>query len=276
MHRVSSRLWPLLLGLALVAAACSSQVIDNAGETGDAATEPVEQQTEEAEVPADVPNTEPVVTPGATTTGSVVIDGVTIEYATSVPVDFAIGDEAPLLLAFPPGGQDLGLTESLTAQTYGPEAQRLGWVVVSPAAPNSELFFNGSETLVPGFLDWVETWVTPEGGAPHVAGVSNGGISSFRYAALNPDRIQSLVGFPGFPRSDADRAALSELTDIPIRLFVGGEDTNWIGPAMETVEAFRAAGGDIEATVFEGEGHVMSSTQDGTIIFTQLESFRAF
>ena len=45
---------------------------------------------------------------------------------------------------------------------------------------------------------------------------------------------------------------------------------------METVEAFRAAGGDIEATVFEGEGHVMSSTQDGTIIFTQLESFRAF
>lgn len=60
-------------------------------------------------------------------------------------------------------------------------------MVVSPAAPGGELFFQGSERLVPGFLDWVETWVSPEGGAPHVAGISNGGISSFRYAAQNPE-----------------------------------------------------------------------------------------
>ena len=101
-------------------------------------------------------------------------------------------------------------------------------MVVSPAAPDGIRFFDGSEALLPGFLDWVETWVTPEGGAPHVIGPSNGGISSFRYAIANPDRAQSVVVFPGFPRGDADRAALGNIADIPVRLYAGETDTQWV------------------------------------------------
>jgi len=127
---------------------------------------------------------------------------------------------------------------------------------------------------MPGFLDWVETWMDPEGDAPHVAGISNGGISSFRYAALNPGRVLSVISFPGFPRSASDEAALADLTAIPIRMYVGETDTRWIPPAQEAVDAFTQAGGDIELTIFAGEGHVMNSTRDGTLIFEQLESFR--
>jgi pimeloyl-ACP methyl ester carboxylesterase len=221
-----------------------------------------------------IPTTPPAIEAGTVATGSVEIDGATIDYVTSVPDGFSIGDEAPLLLAFPPGGQDLDLTLSLVEGTYAPESRRLGWVVISPAAPAGELFFQGSESLVPGFLDWVETWVRPEGDSPHVAGVSNGGISTFRYAALNPSRLQSLIAFPGFPRSDEDQAALAQLVDVPIRLFVGGNDSGWIPPAQDAVARSTDLGGDAELTIFEGEGHVMDSTRDGTIIFELLESFR--
>ena len=222
----------------------------------------------------DVPTTPPVIEPGTTAVGAVEIDGVMIDYVTFVPDGFSIGDEAPLLLALPPGGQDLDLARGVMIGTYTPEATRLGWVVVSPAAPNGELFFQGSESLLPGFLDWVESWVAPEGGSPHVAGVSNGGISTFRYAAQNPDRVLSMITFPGFPRSDDDKAALDQLTDVPIRMFVGGIDTDWIPPAEETVATFTGLGGDIELTIFDREGHVMRSMSDGVLLFEQLESFR--
>ena len=248
----------------LVAAACGSDDLGTAqSEVGSDVSEPT-----------DTSDDPPVISSGAVATGSVEIDGVVIDYATSVPDGFAVGNEAPVLLAFPPGGQDLGLTRTIVANTYAPEAQRLGWVVVSPAAPNGELYFQGSEALIPGFLDWVESWVTPEGGAPHVAGISNGGISSFRYAAQNPDRVLSIVTLPGFPRSDDDKAALEQLTDVPIRMFVGGIDADWIPPAEEAVATFSELGGDIELTIFDREGHAIRSMSDGVLLFEQLEGFR--
>ena len=278
MSRTIRRSWLALLALVLVAAACSSSAeTETATATDDAVSEAdvsVEADVVEEDVPTVIPDTAPAIEVGAVSSGSVDIDGVTIEYIASTPGGFEVGDEAPLLLAFPPGGQDYNVTRSLVQNTYSPEAQRLGWVVVSPVAPDGQLFFNGSETLVPGFLDWVETWVAPEGGAPHVAGVSNGGISTFRYGALNPDRAQSLIAFPGFPRSDEDEAALADLTGVPVRIFVGGDDTGWIPPAESAVETLNELGGDAELTVFAGEGHVMASTRDGTLIFEQLESFR--
>ncbi len=254
----------VLASSALIAAACgSSGSADQASVSDDSDAEQVE-----------VASAAPEILAGEVTGGSVVVDGVTIDYVISTPPGFAAGDEAPLLLAFPAGSQDLELTRSLVEGTYAPEAQRLGWVVVSPAAPGGELFSQGSERLVPGLLDWVETWVTPEGGAPHVAGISNGGISTFRYAAQNPDRVLSVSTFPGFPQSEDDQAALAQLVDVPIRLYVGGTDTSWIRPAEQAANTFEALGGDVELTVFEGEGHIIDSTRDGVIVFEQLESFR--
>ncbi len=257
----------LLTALALLAAACS------ATSNSESTSETSDPETTEAPA-ATVPATPPAIEAGGTAVGLVEIDGTEIEYVTSVPAGFSIGDEAPLLLAFPPGGQDLRLTQSLVEGTYAPEAQRLGWVVVSPAAPAGVKYFDGSEALVPGLLDWVETWIAPEGGAPHVAGVSNGGISSFRYAAQNPNRVRSVISFPGFPRSSGDQEALADLVGVPIRMYVGESDTSWIPPAEEAVASFTEAGGDIELTIFPGEGHVMASTRDGTLIFEQLELFR--
>lgn len=244
------RLFSLVAGLGLLAAACG----------GSSSASPP-------------PDTPPSLLPGGVGLGQVEIDGTTIDYVVSVPSDFSPGDEAPLLLAFPPGGQDLSLTSSVMESVYASEANRLGWVVISPAAPGGVLFFNGSEDLVPGLLDWTETWVNPEGGAPHVAGISNGGISSFRYGAENPDRVLSMVTFPGFPRGgDAD--ALEDLSDIPIRFFVGGQDTTWLAAGEAARDTLLGFGADVSLTSFPGEGHVISSTSDGAIVFGELERFR--
>ncbi len=205
---------------------------------------------------------------GATTIGAVDIDGTNIDYVVTLPEGFSQGDEAPVLLAFPAGSQTIEIAEDLVEQTYAPEALRLGWVVVSPAAPDGDLFFQDGAQLLPGFVDWIETWVTPEGGAPHVAGISNGGRSTFAYASQNPGRVSSIVAFPGFA-SESELDVVGDL-DIPIQIFVGGNDSGWIAGAEQTVEA----NGDINLQIFEGESHIIDSTADGVIVFERLEDAR--
>jgi len=52
----------------------------------------------------------PTIEPGALAVGEVTIDGTNIQYVSIVPVDFTVGDTAPVLLALPPGAQDLSTT----------------------------------------------------------------------------------------------------------------------------------------------------------------------
>ena len=253
----------VVVALALLGAACGTA--DETAET---------TSVEDPSTSVEVPDTAPALSPGAVSVGEVEIDGTSLSYAVNVPDDFVAGDVAPLLLAFPGGSQSLDGVLAIMQGTYAAEAQRLGWVVVSPAAPDGVRFFDGSETLLPGFVDWIETWVVPEGGAPHVIGPSNGGISSFRYAIANPDRAQSVVVFPGFPRGDADRAALGNIADIPVRLYAGETDTQWVENGETTFATLTELGGDVELTVFDGEAHFPESTRNGVVLFEELESFR--
>lgn len=224
--------------------------------------------------PSEAPITAPALAPGGLATGQVVIDDTPIGYATVVPSGFEPGDTAPVMLAMPPGSQDFRLTQRIVEGVYMTEALARGWVIISPAAPNSTLYFQGSETLIPGFLEWIETWVVPEGGGPHLVGVSNGGISSFRIAAQDPNSIQSLLVFPGFARSDEDSAALASMVDLPVRLFVGADDVSWI-PAMEEAhDILLNAGTDVTLEIFPGEGHWIESLSDGVRIFDELDALR--
>ena len=136
------------------------------------------------------------------------------------------------------------------------------------------MYFEGSEALVPGLLDWVETWVRPEGGAVHLAGISNGGISAFRVAGENPERFASMVVFPGFPRSDDDRAALEGLADIPVSMFVGEDDTGWVEPMSDAATRLRELGGEVVFEIVPGEGHIISTLADGRRVFDELDAAR--
>ena len=93
-------------------------------------------------------------------------------------------------------------------------------------------------------------------------------------AANDPGGYRSIVVFPGFARSAEDQAALDELTAVPIRMFVGGDDLGWIEPMHTTVNRLNESGGDATLEVFAGEGHIIGSLRDGTRIFDELDALR--
>ncbi len=269
-HRILAPLVLLVL-LALLTAACGGSSSTPATITGEELSEEEQQSVEENQ--ARLSGELPAISPGEVAQGRVEIDGTRIDYFTSTPAGFAEGDTAPVVLAMPPGGQSVEVTQRMMLNVYHAEAVARGWVVVSPAAPGGRLFFDGSENRIPGFLEWVDGWVTAEGGRPHLIGVSNGGLSAFRLAAEQPEGYASIIAFPGFPRS-GDTAALSELTDIPIRLFVGELDTPWITPMESARDTVEGLGGDIELEIVPNEGHIIQGLQDGQQIFELLDSFR--
>ena len=200
-------------------------------------------------------------------------DGTEITYGLILPKDFDSDKQYPVLLALPPGDQSVGLMTSLAESTYAEQAMQRGWVVITPAAPDGVLFFQGSEQYIPEFLDQL-AWIKLEGGRYHIAGVSNGGRSTFRIATLEPERFASVLVFPGFPAGPTDAGSLADLAKLPVAMFVGGEDPGWIGPMRETADTLESLGGTVTLDIRNGEGHIMRSLSDGVDIFDFLDSVR--
>jgi dipeptidyl aminopeptidase/acylaminoacyl peptidase len=187
----------LLAGAALLVAACGSS-------SGGAATPapPSAAAASAAEAPVAPAASALAAAPaGATTFQSVVLsDGTEIDFAVALPPDFDAEREWPTVLALPPGAQTTAMVE-VGLDLYWAAGPPRGWVVIRPAAPGGQLFFEGSESLVGEFLDTVGRTYRPEGGTYHLVGVSNGGISAFRVATADPGRFRSLLVAPGFPLS---------------------------------------------------------------------------
>lgn len=201
--------------------------------------------------------------PGQSVLNSLEIDGTTLSFQLFVPRGFTPQSSAPVLLALPPGGQTArNVTETMQG-VYIAEAARRGWVVVSPIAPGGVKFFEGSESLIPELMAEVMVMVLPEGGRPHLAGMSNGGISAFRIAGENPDNYASITVFPGFPQTGDDKRALRDLTDIPITLFAGSTDTAWVDAAEDTAERLEDLGANVTLQVVPGAGHLLQSLWQG-------------
>ncbi|MFQ5426880.1 MAG: hypothetical protein ACE5EV_07350, partial [Gaiellales bacterium] len=210
----------VLLAAALGLAACGG----DSGSAKQAAADQRSAATESA-VPADEPPTEPPprATPGARFSDTLTLpDGTAVEYTTVLPADFTPGEERPVLLAFPPGGQQQDEVDFGLDVYWSAEAQRRGWIVVSPVAPAGGLFFAQSASLVPDLVDALGSLYPPEGGRMHVAGISNGGLSSFRAAIDNPDLFSSLLVLPGFPPDESDYEHLDRLAgSVPVTMYVG-------------------------------------------------------
>lgn len=254
------------------ASADSADAADLAGQASQAQNGDGVEFGEDGEVINDLDSV--AFTPGQVSHAELVINGTAIEYSTLVPEGFDVGDTAPVLLAIPPGSQNLQLNLTIMAETYGRPALDNGWVVVSPAAPPGQLYHTGAEALIPDLMEWINGWVTPEGGRPHLIGISNGGLSAFRIAGAQPEAFASITAYPGFPNSAPDVDALSSLTDTPIRMFVGGEDELWVQPMEQTADLITELNGDVELEVFPGEGHFIRSLSDGIQLFEELETIR--
>lgn len=200
-------------------------------------------------------------------------DGTKLTYASVLPQYFDPTKEYPILLAMPPGDQSQTVTEETLKTYWAVEGYKRGWIILSPVAPDGQLFFNGSEAYIPEFLDLTSRMFLPEGNAYHLAGISNGGLSAFRIILNTPERFHSLLVLPGYPPDDDDRQKLAELKEIPVSMFVGELDSGWLQSMQEAKGNLEALGVRVSLQVEPGEGHILQSLT-GKRLFDVLDSFR--
>ena len=260
----------LLVGAALLVAACGSS---SGGAATPAPPSAAAASAPAAASPAPAASALTAAPAGATTFQSVVLsDGTEIDFAVALPPDFDAEREWPTVLALPPGAQTTAMVEA-GLDLYWAAGPPRGWVVISPAAPGGQLFFEGSESLVGEFLDTVGRTYRPEGGTYHLVGVSNGGISAFRVATADSSRFRSLLVAPGFPLSYEDLDGLGRLVDLPVAMYVGERDSGWVGPMQDAFATLSGFGAQVTLEVVPGAGHVIRSIS-GDQLFDVLDSHR--
>lgn len=189
--------------------------------------------------------------------GLTLADGTRVAYGLVLPEGYTAEQTWPAVLAFPPGSQTLSMVETGLRNWWESEGARRGFVVVSPAAPNGELFFLGSRAHIAPFLDAVIAEHNLDPAQIHVGGISNGGISAFAAALDHPDRFLSLTALPGFPPQGTEPADLERLAGLRVTMFAGEEDPVWAREMASLAAYLTSIGQEPYLEVVPGAGHTI-------------------
>jgi polyhydroxybutyrate depolymerase len=183
------------------------------------------------------------------------IAGMSVEYEVVLPKGYDPARSYPAILAFGGGPQTMNVVERTMAGTFQQQAEQRGYIVVMPAAPDGQLFFEGGERIFPQFLQQVLHSYKVEGGKFLVAGASNGGISAFYIASLYPQYFRSITAFPGY-LPDPTPARVAAIAGLCIHMFVGQYDELGFGtPMQQEADAFRQRGLAMSYSVEKGQPH---------------------
>ena len=187
--------------------------------------------------------------------------GLTIRYKVVLPQGYDPSRAYPTVLAFPWGSQDMRMVDMKLEGNWRAEAERRGYVVISPAAPAAGLFFDEGARVFPAFLDQILRDYKVQGGKLHVAGASNGGLSAFSLASHYPTYFISVTGYPGF-LPEATPAAIDALKPLCVYMYVGELDAGWLTTSEQQAAQFRSRGLRVRASVEKNQGHAIR-TLDG-------------
>lgn len=178
-----------------------------------------------------------------------------VEYDVVLPNGYDAAKAYPAVLAFSGGPQTADGNQRMIDTTFRDQAEQRGYIVVVPAAPGGNLFYNGGERIIPEFLRQIMADYRIKGGKFRVAGRSNGGISAFEVASLYPQYFVSVTGFPGyllFPTTE-HVAALSKLC---IHMFIGENDErDFTEPMQQQAADFRQRGIALTYSIEKGQSH---------------------
>lgn len=183
------------------------------------------------------------------------IEGITVRYKVVLPDNYDAGRAYPAVLGFGGGPQTMNVVEGVIARNFRNEAEKRGYIVVVPAAPNDQLFFEGGERIFPEFLKQILADYKIQGNKFHIAGPSNGGIASFHVASLNPQYFLSITAFPGY-LWEPTAAHIQAISKMCINMFVGERDPlGWQDLMQKQASDFRAKGMTAQYTVEKGQPH---------------------
>ena len=93
----------------------------------------------------------------------------------------------------------MNTVDSVLTRNLRAEAEKRGYIVSAPAAPDDELFFEDGARIFPEFLKLILADYKIQDNKFHIAGPSNGGIAAFHVAAANPRYFLSVTAFRGSP-----------------------------------------------------------------------------
>ena len=84
---------------------------------------------------------------------SAVMAGMKVQYRVVLPQPYDPARAYPGVLAFVGGGQTFEMVKNEIDRTWKPEAERRGYIVILPAAPDGQLFFEKGDRVFPQFIE---------------------------------------------------------------------------------------------------------------------------
>ena len=183
------------------------------------------------------------------------VAGVTVHYKVVLPAGYEASKAYPGIIALGGGPQTMNTVDSILTRNFRAEAEKRGYIVVAPAAPDDQLFFESGARIFPEFLKMVLADYKIQDGKFHIAGPSNGGIAAFHVAAANPQYFLSVTAFPGYMWQPS-QAKLQAISKMCVFMYVGEMDEYmWHGEMKQEAEFLRSKGTLARYTVEKGQPH---------------------
>src|ERR1700719_373579 len=187
------------------------------------------------------------------------VGGTTVHYKAVLPNDYDPAKAYPAILAIGGGPQTMNTVDNILNRNSRAEAEKRGYIVVAPAAPDGQLFFQDGDRIVPEFLKMIQEDYKIRDNKFHIAGVSNGGIAAFHVAAANPQYFLSVTAFPGY-MWEPSAAKLQAISKMCVFMYVGENDPYmWHAEMKKEAEFLRSRGTVARYTVEKGQPHRMET-----------------
>ena len=183
------------------------------------------------------------------------VGNTTVRYKVVVPNGYDAAKAYPAILALGGGPQTMNTVDGVLNRNLRAEAEKRGYIVIAPAAPDDQLFFEDGARIFPEFLKLILADYKIQDGKFHIAGPSNGGIAAFHVAAANPQYFLSVTAFPGY-MWEPGPAKLQAISKMCVFMYVGELDEYmWHNEMKREAEYLRSKGTVARYTVEKGQPH---------------------
>jgi predicted peptidase len=178
-----------------------------------------------------------------------------VHYKIVLPNDYDPAKAYPAILALGGGPQTMNTVDNILNRNFRAEAEKRGYIVVAPAAPDGDLFFDEGDRIFPEFLKMILADHKIRDNKFHIAGPSNGGIAALHVAAGNPQYFLSVTAFPGY-MWEPSAAKLETISKMCVFMYVGEHDPYmWHGEMRREAEFLRARGTVARYSVEKDQPH---------------------
>ena len=178
-----------------------------------------------------------------------------VHYKVVLPDGYDAAKAYPGIIVLGGGPQTMEVVDRTIERNFRAEAERRGYIVIAPAAPGGDLFFEGGERIFPAFLKTALTYYKITDNKFHIAGPSNGGIAALHVAAENPDYFLSVTAFPGYMWEPSNKKLLA-IAKMCVYFYVGENDEyRWHDEMKREAEFLTVHGTVAKYSVEKGQPH---------------------